>query len=56
MLSSGDEEQKKSYEKQIELKKSRKEIPDFVKFVYSVTSPIFVVRNHAPLPQVSGDL
>lgn len=32
VLSSGDEEQKKSYEQQIALKKSRKEIPGFVKY------------------------
>ena len=31
LLSSGDQEQKKSYEQQIALKKSRNEIPTFVK-------------------------
>ncbi len=32
VLSSGDEEQQKSYQQQIALKKQRKEIPDFVKY------------------------
>jgi len=31
VLSSGDEEQKKSYEQQIEAKKRRHEIPSFIK-------------------------
>lgn len=45
MLSSGDEEQKKSYEQQIASKKSRGEIPGFVKYVVICDPPGAKIGN-----------